>query len=640
MKSWVLDGDVLEIADGETRIAADVNQIYDSIIQSNSVWSDLLPGKHGDARQLNFLPYPVDLTLVISGDPVNEIPVLTLQAKTQDNETFAVSGSAIARGHFVHTGTWYPVARGSLKSIEGLLEEAGCNHNLCAPNTLKGLLCLKRAAADGGPVIDTLPDSTLKKLSCEKEARMPQGINAQLYHYQLDGWRWLRFIIREQVGGLLADEMGLGKTLQVISALHDSGEEEREGSALVIAPGSLLENWVREISKFCPKLRTLKHQGRKRTGSPADLQNFDVVIASYDTVVSDLSLIKMVPWGVVILDEAQNIRNPDALRTKSIKQIGRKVGLAVTGTPVENRLRDLWSIMDFAVPGHLGNLRDFELRYEAAEDEINAAARLEPLVSPLMLRRRIADVATDLPERITIPEILELNDAEAKIYDELRAAIFKKYGAGATFVSLVRLQQFCAHPSIIEDGRYAMSSEFSKFERTQELLEEIFLRDEKALIFTSYKKMADLLTKMASRKFGVMSATFDGRLALEHRQPLIDRFTQHDGPAVLVLNSATGGTGLNITAANHVIHYNPEWNPAREDQASGRAHRRGQERPVTVRNLICAGTVEEIIYDRLKRKRNIADAVIVGVGGQNEDYADIIAALQCSPFSGRQNNYG
>jgi SNF2 family DNA or RNA helicase len=288
--------------------------------------------------------------------------------------------------------------------------------------------------------------------------------------------------------------------------------------------------------------------------------------------------------------------------------------------------------MDFVVPGYLGDLRSFEARYG---EDADAAAALEPLISPLMLRRRVAEVASDLPERIDIPEFLELGEAEASAYDEMRTAIFEEYGAAATLVSLGKLRQFCAHPGIVDDGRHAAGNEFSKFERLKELLEEVFLRREKALVFTSYTKMADRIAAMAVSSFGAMAATLDGRLDIEDRQPTIDRFSAFEGPAVLVPNPRAGGSGLNITAANHVIHYNPEWNPALEDQASARAHRRGQQRPVTVRRLIYAGTVEEVIDERLTRKRGIADAAIMGIRGREDDYADILTALERSPFSER-----
>ena len=389
---------------------------------------------------------------------------------------------------------------------------------------------------------------------------------------------------------------------------------------------------MREIARFCPDLRTLKHHGSERTGRPVDLRDYDVVVCSYDTAIRDLSLLKMVEWRVVVLDEAQNIRNPDALRTKSVKQIRRKVGLAVTGTPIENRLRDLWSIMDFAVPGYLGDLKSFEGRY--GEDS-EAAAKLEPLVTPLMLRRRVSEVADDLPERIDISEVLELSEAEACGYDEMRERVFAEYGTAATLVSLGKLRQFCSHPVILGDDSGIRIETFSKFERLRGLLEEIFSLGEKALVFTSYTRMADLIANMTSSEFDAMSATLDGRLDIDDRQPLIDSFSGYRGPAVLVLNPRAGGSGLNIAAANHVIHYNPEWNPALEDQASARAYRRGQERPVTVRRLIYAGTVEEVMDERLRRKRDIAGTAIIGVEGKEEDYADIMAALERSPSIAR-----
>ena len=633
MKKWVLKGDVLEIADGEARILATADQVYASVIEEKPAWPDLPSGKCGDADRLRFSRYPVHLAVVIAGDVEARWPVVSFEARTQKGESFRVSREAVARGHVVHEQVWYPCAAENTEGLLELLEESGYDPDAGRPRKLAGFLALKKAAVEGGPVIDWLPDDALTRLIFRtRTERGPDGITAELYPYQRDGWHWLRFIMREQLGGLLADEMGLGKTLQVISALRDPGGELGSGGALVLAPGSLLENWVREIAKFCPDFRTLKHHGSDRTGRPLELQDFDVVVSSYDTAIRDLSLLRMVEWNVVVLDEAQNIRNPDALRTRSVKQIERNVGLAVTGTPIENRLRDLWSIMDFVVPGYFGDLKSFEERYG---EDTHAAAKLEPLVTPLMLRRRVSEVADDLPERIDIPEILELSEAEACGYDDMRERIFAEYGAMATLVSLGKLRQFCAHPKIVEDGISLPNVEFSKFERLKELLEEVFACDEKALVFTSYTRMADIIEEMASSELGALSATLDGRRRIEDRQPLIDRFSDHCGPAVLVLNPRAGGSGLNIIAANHVIHYNPEWNPALEDQASARTHRRGQERPVTVRRLIYAGTVEEVIDERLRRKRDIAGKAIIGVEGKKEDYADILAALERSPSGAR-----
>ncbi|KMQ76389.1 DEAD/DEAH box helicase [Marinobacter subterrani] len=633
MKIWILRGDVLEIAEGENRIPASAEEVYQSVLEGGAVWQDLIPGKTGAAQELSFSRYPIVLKLRISADEITGKPTLSTIAQTHIGASFPISNRALERGHVVHDGTWYPAAPGAAEGVIDLMREVGYTDDGGMPPTLRGILHLKKIASEGGPVVDELGRDALKYLLSEPERAIgPESIRAQLYPYQCDGWRWLGFIIREQLGGLLADEMGLGKTLQIISALRDPGGNGAAGAALVIAPGSLLENWVREIAKFSPDLTTYKHQGSSRTGRPADLQGVDVVVTSYDTVTRDLSLLKMIEWNVVILDEAQNIRNPKALRTKSVKEINRRVGLAVTGTPVENRLLDLWSIMDFVVPGYLGDLEEFEARYS---DDLDAAASLEPLISPLMLRRRVADVATDLPQRIDIPEFLEMSEHEATAYEVVRQEIFQEYGAAANLVSLGKLRQFCAHPGAIEGYGSDINLSFSKFERLKELFEEIFSRGEKALVFTSYTKIADLIREMAAARFQVLAATLDGRLAIDERQGLIDGFSAHVGPAVLVLNPRAGGSGLNITAANHVIHYNPEWNPALEDQASARAYRRGQQLPVTVRSLIYAGTVEEVIAERLKRKRHIAEAAIIGSGGQDEDYADILGALERSPLARR-----
>lgn len=434
--------------------------------------------------------------------------------------------------------------------------------------------------------------------------------------------------MREGVGGFLADEMGLGKTLQVISLISDPGPE-RLGPVLIIAPGSLLENWRREIARFAPGLSVLKHHGAGRTGRPADFDGFDVIVTSYDNAVRDQSMFLMVEWAAVVLDEAQYIRNPDAKRTRSVKRLSRKAGIAVTGTPVENRLLDLWSIMDFVLPGYLGTLAEFERHF--GEDQDGAVA-LEPFVSPVLLRRRVADVATDLPERIDIPQVIELDDDEARRYDEIRQEITAQYGQAATLVALTALRQFCAHPALL-DGASSNPATFSKFRRFDDILAEIFARDEKAIIFTSYNGMSDIIRAHLGRTYGVFTGAIDGRLAIPERQPLIDQFSETKGAAALVLNPRAGGAGLNITAANHVIHYNLEWNPALEDQASARAYRRGQDLPVTIHRLFCAGTVEEVVDDRLTRKRAISGAAIVGVEGAEDDYADVIAALGRSPLN-------
>jgi SNF2 family DNA or RNA helicase len=536
--------------------------------------------------------------------------------------TFELPVSCLLHDHVVLESTWHPLDCESRDEVAALLPKG------VEPGPIKSLrlyALLSRAAATGGPVEEIGdPSTALDSTVFLPEAVVgPRNVRATLYPYQRDGWRWLQFSRTERLGGLLGDEMGLGKTLQVIALLCDPGPEKLV-PALVIAPGSVLENWRREIAKFAPHLRVLKHHGPLRTGRFVELMQFDVIVTSYETAARDGGMMGMIEWPIVVLDEAQWIRNPNADRTKAVKRLRRQVGFAVTGTPVENRLTDFWSIMDFAVPGHLGDQSEFERLYG---NDVDGAIRLERVVTPLMLRRRVADVAGDLPARIDIPVAIELSEDESRAYEVIRRRIEAEYGAAANLVAIGQLRMFCAHPELA--GADGMG--FSKFARLGEILEEIFASGEKAIIFTSFNEMADRIRRMIDAEFGVFTGCINGSVAIDDRQPLIDAFSCVTGGAALILNPRAGGAGLNITAANHVIHYNLEWNPALEDQASARAHRRGQTRPVTVHRLFCAGTVEEVVNDRLAAKRELAGAAVVGISGRDDDYAELARALAISP---------
>ena len=607
--------------DNDARVPG-ADEIYAALIDRD-------PGSHGlpvSADGFRASRYPLSPVLAICDDDDNGTPAYSIMATARGVEV-GLDPADLQRGHVVVGGVWYPIDPAGAAEVREVLEKTGAA--LGPARSLRAFLAIRKAAGAGGAVEDRIAGQPISPLAFAPPADdVPDGVDATLYSYQLSGWRWLKFLLAEGMGGLLADEMGLGKTLQIISALSDAGAGQLS-PALIVAPGSLLENWRREIVRFAPSLKVLKHHGPHRTGRPADLQGYDAVITSYDSVVRDNSLLNMIDWAVVILDEAQFIRNPSAQRTKSVKHLRRRAGLAVTGTPVENRLLDLWSIMDFVLPGHLGEQKAFEAQFT---DDVDGAAKLEPLVSPLMLRRRVAEVAQDLPPRIDIPQVLELDDDEAAAYDAIRERIAAEYGAAATLVALTSLRRFCAHPSLMDGGSHAADPmSFSKFRRLDELIEEIFARSEKVIIFTSFTAMADMIAGHVERRFGAFAGVIDGRLPIDDRQPMIDRFGAVQGGAALVLNPKAGGAGLNITAANHVIHYNPEWNPALEDQASARAHRRGQELPVTVHRLLVADTVEDVVDERLTRKRALSSTAVIGVEGAVDDYGDIVAALSRSP---------
>ncbi len=494
-----------------------------------------------------------------------------------------------------------------------------------------------RQFADGNPsveIIDNAAEALSEHPSKELQYSQPALLKANLYPYQKQGYQWLRFIADSQCGCILGDEMGLGKTLQVIALLTDQKQAGR-GPSLVIAPVSLLENWRREFEKFTTGISVYVHHGLGRTGLYTDLLDYDVVIISYNTATSDQAMLRMIGWNLVVVDEAQNIKNPDAQRTKSVKRISCNTAIAVTGTPFENHMTDLWSLLDFVLPGSFGRLSDFEAKFA---DDVDGARKLEPYLTPLMLRRRVADVARDLPERVDVPQILKMTPAEIDAYEVERKSIIAEFnGHNATLPILQKLRMFCTHPSLTDGNDYADPTVCSsKYNRLCEILEEINMIDEKTILFTSYNRMFDILRRDIPRRFNIPVMEINGSTPVEDRQLIIDRFSSIHGAALLVLNPRAAGAGLNITAASRVIHYNLEWNPSLEDQASARAYRRGQDKTVFIYKLYYEGTVEEVINDRIEKKRSMFNAAVVGTDGTLDNSEDIIRALMITP--GGMNN--
>ena len=307
------------------------------------------------------------------------------------------------------------------------------------------------------------------------------------------------------------------------------------------------------------------------------------------------------------------------------------MSIAVTGTPIENKLTDLWSIADFALPGALGSIETFESEFDNTHED---AARLAPLAAPILLRRRVVDVAADLPPRIDIPQPIEMPEQMATHYEAIRQETLAEFPKSGALVALTRLRMFSTHPQLVMPWASDPTYQMPKFARLIEILEEIFSTGEKALIFSTYNAMADLIVNHAIKRFPNSFLDFiDGRVEVAERQAIVDRFAKYRGHGALVLNPKAAGTGLNITAANHVIHYNPEWNPAVEDQATARAYRRKQTRPVTVHHLFFANTVEEVMVDRLHFKRGLAEQA--GTGNKGDlDAVDLLRALAVSPTGG------
>jgi Superfamily II DNA/RNA helicases, SNF2 family len=340
----------------------------------------------------------------------------------------------------------------------------------------------------------------------------------------------------------------------------------------------------------------------------------------------------MISWELVVLDEAQNIKNAYSDRTRFAKKLQRERSIAVTGTPFENHLSDIWSIVDFISPGLLGSVTDYNREYT---DDVDGADKIEPILSALMIRRLVEDVATDLPEKIIIPQPLSMSDEEAGIYEAYRDEISSSgvNGNAIGLAALQKLRMFCTHPGVcdinITNSPYTDSV---KYQRMCEILEEIIDRKEKVILFTSYQKMFGIIERDIPDRFNIPVSRINGSTPVDERQAIIDSFNEYKGSSLLVLNPRAAGVGLNITAANHVIHYNLEWNPALEDQASARAYRRGQEKTVFIYRLFYENTVEEIVNERLERKRDISKGAVIGTDGEKENAEDIIAALKLSPI--------
>lgn len=450
-------------------------------------------------------------------------------------------------------------------------------------------------------------------------------LHASLYPYQVAGSQFLAQMVDQGLGVLLADEMGLGKTMQALYVLTHN-VRRTSWPNLVVAPSSTLANWEREIGRFSPSLTLYVHAGSRRSGDPNLLRSSDIVLTSYDIVVRDRYLLEMIEWGVVVLDEAQAIKNADAQRSQAVKALPRKSGIAVTGTPIENSLTDMWSIFEFAAQEYLGALDDFALTYP---DKLDAAAALSLRVAPMVIRRTVASVAADLPPRVDINTPVYVSERLASLYEVVR-----NQEDVLPIVILTRLRQVCAAPSSIDADWGSLARDFPKYDRLIGILDEVVSGGSKALVFAAYTEAIDgVKSAIGTRYPDIFVATIDGRIPAGERQKLIDDFSQVNGPAVLVMNPRAAGVGLNIQAANYVIHFTPEWNPAVIAQASARSHRRGQTKPVFVYYLYYVGTVEELMMRRLDAKRNLQDAGLSGVTAE-PDASDVVAALRLSPIEG------
>jgi superfamily II DNA or RNA helicase len=458
---------------------------------------------------------------------------------------------------------------------------------------------------------------------------LPAGLRAELRSYQRAGLEWLLGLASWAPGCVLADDMGLGKTLQSIGLLLHHAPH---GPALVVAPTSVCDNWRAECEKFAPSLRVLPYRDRNRAELLADLDANDVVVTSYDIVQRDVEQLAEIGWTTLVLDEAQAIKNAATGRAKSVMQIPADFTLLLSGTPVENHLGELWSLMQRAVPGLLGPIEQFRERFQRPVEGAGDAERranLAALIRPFVLRRRKVDVAPELPARIVTTERVPLSGPEQRNYQNVRDALAARVsglGEGQRFEvlsAITRLRQLSSAAQLIDPSSELPSS---KLDRAVELLTELWEEGQSCLVFSQFTSLLRLLEPRL-KEARLPFLYLDGGTPAPERAQLVKRF-QSGEAAVFLLSLKAGGTGLNLTRASAVIHMDPWWNPAVEDQATDRAHRIGQTQPVTVVRLVAAGTIEEQILELHATKRELVDGVLAGAdGGQSLSVRELTALL-------------
>jgi hypothetical protein len=439
---------------------------------------------------------------------------------------------------------------------------------------------------------------------------VPSTLQAELRDYQCEGFAWMARRAKAGAGACLADDMGLGKTVQTVALLLHN---RAEGPNLVVCPTSVLGNWLAQLKAFAPTLTPVVLEGKDRGALLEGLAPGDVVLCSYRILLQDQAALVQVGWNVVVLDEAQFIKNPESKTAKACFELQARVRVATTGTPIENRLAELWSIFRFLNPGLLGSLSSFRRRFEA---QTGARQRLRRLVSPFLLRRTKTEVLTELPPRTDITLRVELSPPERALYEKLREeAEAALRGGGAdghihVLAQLTRLRQACCHPRLLLQDQKLGSAKVAMF---LQLADELRQGRHRALVFSQFVELLKLVREQMD-ELGLTYLYLDGSVPAAERRTLVDRFQNGEADFFLISLKA-GGTGLNLTAADYVVHLDPWWNPAVEDQASDRAHRIGQTRPVTVYRLVAQNTLEERVLELHGSKRELARGVLEGADG-------------------------
>jgi SNF2 family DNA or RNA helicase len=514
-----------------------------------------------------------------------------------------------------------------------------------------------RMALDGGSLLGGIPlegirtegwvgdlISKLRGHRSFEELPKPEGFQGDLRPYQVRGYSWLSFLRDWGFGACLADDMGLGKTIQTLTLIQRDWELGKRRPVLLICPTSIVNNWKKEASRFTPELPVLIHHGveRKRGEEFKEAaQRHALVISSYALLSRDFEILKEIDWGGIVLDEAQNIKNPETKQSRAARSLRAEYRITLTGTPVENSVGDLWSIMEFLNPGFLGNQAEFKRNFfipiQAARDP-EAEERLRRLTGPFILRRLKTDknIISDLPEKVEMKVFCNLTKEQASLYEavvsETMGRIDESEGIerkGLVLSTIMKLKQVCNHPAQFLGDNSKIPGRSGKLERLTEMVEEMMEVGDRALIFSQFAEMGAILKRYLEETFGREVLFLHGGVEKKKRDWMVERFqSEENGPHLFILSLKAGGTGLNLTKANQVIHFDRWWNPAVENQATDRTFRIGQKRNVMVHKFICAGTLEEKIDEMIERKKEIADRVVeTGEGWLTELSTDELKEL-------------
>jgi superfamily II DNA or RNA helicase len=524
-------------------------------------------------------------------------------------------------------GRWVAIDRADLKAAADALAERATTTQLSGAEMLRLALGLEESPlaggisiAGGGWAADLL--AAAAKLQTEP-AHAPDGFHGALRSYQAEALAWLGFLDSAGLGGCLALDMGLGKTPTMLARLLATADGA--GPALVIAPPAVVGNWTAEAARFTPDLRVVVHHGASRAAPDeiaAEVADADVVVTTYGTAVRDVDALAEISWARVILDEAQTIKNPTNETSQQLRRIPSRSRVALTGTPIENGLGDLWAILDYANPGLVGTRPQFiaRLSNDGTATRVDGEAAMRALNGILVFRRTKAEpeVAAELPDQIDEVDHCAMTPEQIGLYQALLDTLVKKTSSGdgkearkgEILAAITALKQICNHPSAYQHDDKPLEGRSGKLARLEEIVDAVFAAGERLLVFTHFAEWGQRLADYLTARNGLPIECYHGGLSRTARDRLVEEFQSGEGPGALVLSLKAGGTGLNLTAASHVVLYDRWWNPAVEDQARDRAWRIGQTRTVISHRLICPGTVDERVEEVVAGKRRIADLVL------------------------------